>query len=115
MIQQVITHIKDVISSKSTLNTNRSSRWPEVRKLFLAGKKCAVCNGIKHLEAHHLQPFHLHPELELDDNNLLPLCEDKENGINCHLAFGHLGNFKSININCIKDSKIWNKKIANRP
>ncbi len=67
------------------------------------------------MEAHHKLPFHLHPELELEDSNLIPLCEEKEDGINCHLAFGHLGNFKSFNKDVEADAGTWNEKIKNRP
>jgi len=95
----------------------RSNKWPAVRKKFLAeNPACAVCgatNGKR--EVHHIHPFHLHPELELDPTNFITLCENKKDGVNCHLLFGHFGNFKSVNVNVVEDSKIWNKKIKERP
>lgn len=93
----------------------RSPKWAAFRKKFLQGKVCNLCGGTKKLEAHHIQPFHLHPELELQTSNLLPLCESGHDGANHHLLFGHLGDFKSINVKSVTDSKLWNGKIKTRP
>jgi len=76
---------------------------------------CALCEGNKTLEIHHKKPFHLHPELELDPNNLITLCESGKNGIVCHRAFGHLGSYQSINNSVIVDAAWWKDKIVNRP
>jgi len=67
------------------------------------------------VEVHHILPFHIHPEKELDPSNLITLCEKKDNGVNCHLLFGHLGSFKSLNAFVVKDSHEWSKKIKGRP
>jgi 5-methylcytosine-specific restriction enzyme A len=94
----------------------RSNKWPSVRRAYLKKHpKCFVCLGIKKIEVHHKKPFHLHPELELDPTNLITLCENEKNGVNCHLLFGHLGNFKSLNENVEDDTKNWRGKIMNRP
>ena len=94
----------------------RSGKWPTLRKKILVRNPvCAVCGGNKKLEVHHIKPFHLHRSLELDPTNLIVLCENGNDGINCHLAFGHLGSFKSFNSNVIKDAKMWAKKIKERP
>lgn len=90
----------------------RSPKWPEFRKNFLKGKSCAVCGGVDMLELHHIKPFHLHPELELDPNNVLPLCESQKNGVTCHLFIGHLGNYKSINPDVIEDARLWSHKMS---
>lgn len=112
----MITRIKDVIQGKAGLKDKRSGKWISVRKAFLEKNgKCAVCGGNKQLEVHHKKPFHQNPELELDTNNLITLCESKNNGVTCHLLYGHLGNYKSINVNVDHDVKIWNDKIKNRP
>jgi hypothetical protein len=92
----------------------RSSEWPEFRKKFLLGKCCAVCGGVKKLEAHHILPFHLFPRKELDTENLIALCESR-NDLNCHLVFGHLGDFKSYNVNVIVDAKTWSIKFKCKP
>jgi hypothetical protein len=93
----------------------RSPKWAAFRRQFLQGKVCAVCGGTKKLELHHIRPFHLHPELELDEGNVIPLCENNKDGVNCHLLFGHLGSFKSFNLTVISDAESWNKKIKDRP
>jgi 5-methylcytosine-specific restriction endonuclease McrA len=88
-----------------------------VRKKFLReNPACSVC-GAKtgKLEVHHILPFHLHPENELNPKNFIVLCENNNDGANCHLLFGHLGSFRSYNPNVKKDAAIWNKKIKNRP
>jgi predicted TIM-barrel fold metal-dependent hydrolase len=74
-----------------------------------------VCGGNVKLEVHHIKPFHLHPALELDPTNLATLCEAVKDGVNCHLLFGHLGNFKSFNTEVLGDAGNWALKIKNRP
>ena len=94
----------------------RSDKWPEVRKTYLSNHgSCAACGGDVKLEVHHMRPFHLHPELELDPTNFLTLCESGNNGINCHLGVGHLGDFKSFNVNVVADAAAWLTKILTRP
>ena len=94
----------------------RSKLWPRTRKVYiLKNKECFVCNGTKKLEVHHIKPYHIYPELELVDTNFITLCENDKGGINCHLAFGHLGSYKSYNVNVRKDAQNWNVKIKNRP
>lgn len=108
--------LKDVVQGKTGWTSNRSAKWSSIRKKFLkSNNKCAVCGGTKKLEVHHKKPFHLHPELELVESNLIALCESKNNGVTCHLLFGHLGNYRSINENVEKDVRLWNSKLSNRP
>lgn len=64
----------------------RSSAWPKVRAAHLqANASCEACGQRDALEVHHVQPFHLRPELELDPTNLMTLCADP-----CHIVHGHL-------------------------
>lgn len=115
MIKALIQNVADAIQGKAPLGATRSPQWPKVRADHLKkNPNCALCNGKASLEVHHIQPFHIKPELELDPTNLITLCEAKTNGINCHLAFGHLGNFKSANPVVVRDAGIWNKKIRTR-
>lgn len=73
----------------------RSPHWPAVRKKHLAKyPTCAACGGTENLEVHHRQPYHFHPDLELIDSNLITLCEHP--GRNCHLTFGHGGNWRGF-------------------
>lgn len=96
--------------------TQRSSHWPVVRAAYLKDHPaCALCGGTEKLEVHHIRPFHVHPEFELDPTNFITLCEANKFGIDCHLMVGHLGSFKSWNENVIMDASVWNVKIKNRP
>ena len=100
----------------STGANKRSDHWPVARANHLRQEPCcALCGGTEKLEVHHIRPFHLHPELELDPNNFITLCEANKDGFDCHLGFGHLGSFKSWNENVVKDAAEWNSKIKTRP
>lgn len=94
----------------------RSGHWPAARAAHLKEfPTCAVCGGNEKVEVHHIRPFHLHPDLELDQSNFITLCEANKDGFDCHLGFGHLGNFKSFNVGVMSDAAAWNDKIKNRP
>lgn len=83
----------------------RSPKWESVRKEWLANHKhCAACGSSEKLQVHHKKPFHLHPELELNAENLITLCEDPK-GLECHLKIGHLGNWKSFNPSVENDAR----------
>jgi hypothetical protein len=70
----------------------RSGKWPRVRHAHLAKHPgCAVCGNVGDCDAHHVYPYHLFPELELDPENLITLCRGH------HLFFGHLGEFSAFN------------------
>ena len=100
---------------KTPPDTERSPHWPKVRADHLfVNPACSGCGKKKNLEVHHIQPYHEHPELELDTENLTTLCETYEDGLNCHLLLGHLGNYKSVNKTVLKDALYWRKKITNR-
>jgi len=101
-------HIKHRIQGKIPPGMARSGKWETVRKHHLeAHPVCEVCGRNKGLEVHHKKPFHLHPELELEDSNLITLCES---GTNCHLNYGHAGDFKGLNPGVAADAKDWHKK-----
>lgn len=90
--------------------TKRSSHWPTVEKHFReANPKCAICESVDRLNVHHKKPFHLHPELELDTNNLITLCMSK---MECHLMIGHGDDFKAYNPNIETDAPLLNKDIS---
>jgi len=108
----LITYIKDRVTNKAPVGVRRSSQWPKVRKLFLkVNPICAVCGENKKLEVHHIIPFHVDPTLELDLDNLITLCESKKKGSNCHLLFGHHGDYKKFNKDVKKDASIWSQKL----
>lgn len=92
----------------------RSAKWSAVRNAFIqAHPTCAVCGKkgtlLKPLNAHHIHPFHLHPEDELNPANLITLCRDH------HLLYGHLMNWASFNVEVTPDSGVMLGKIEHRP
>lgn len=109
----MITYIKDKIAGKIPSGKKRSPLWPEVRRQWLEkNPRCEVCLGFDKLEVHHIVPFHKNPALELNPNNLITLCESWRLGINCHLAIGHLGNFRNENFSVIDDAAFWRTKLG---
>lgn len=89
---------------------SRSPRWSSVRKEHLIHEPlCRACNRKKDLEVHHIIPYHINPEEELNPSNLITLCS------NCHLLFGHLMDYKSWNENVREDCNNFSSKIKNRP
>lgn len=92
----------------------RSPQWGKARKDHLKIEpSCAVClkkrkgawakivSLVKPVQVHHIYPFHIiknlgRPELELDQRNLITLCESGEKH---HISLGHLGDFQSFNPN----------------
>ena len=95
----------------------RSEHWPRVEEAFkVKNPRCACCGGTENLNVHHVMPFHLciavgRPDLELDDRNLVTLCRGP---FNCHLLFGHLGDFKGFNPLVLADAAIWRFRLRAR-
>lgn len=93
----------------------RSGKWPTVRKNHLAAfPTCACCgrNETGHMNVHHVKPYHLFPDLELEEINLITLCEHP--ALNCHLLFGHLLDWSAWNPDVRKDTAAWLAKITDR-
>lgn len=66
----------------------RSPHWEALEKRWVfTHTSCAACGGTTHLQVHHIKPYHLHPDLELDESNLMTLCMAP--GHLCHFIFGH--------------------------
>jgi 5-methylcytosine-specific restriction endonuclease McrA len=100
-----------------------------VRKEHLVREPaCAACGHKgRGLQVHHIKPFHLHPQLELDPRNLITLCEDR--GRDHHLLLGHLNTWESYNEHIrddvrrfyrktaaqIRADSSWQKKVMQRP
>ena len=92
----------------------RSPHWPTVRRAHLAKEpKCRACGGTCHLNVHHIKPFHLFPELELVQTNLITLCEHPSH--NCHEIFGHLLDWSAYNVSVRADASRYLKKVETRP
>ena len=104
-------YLLSFFTKKEELFGSRSYEWSKIRNEFLKeNPTCAACGRNKKLEIHHIKPFHLNPELELDKTNLITLCDDP-----CHFVFGHLMNYQSWNENVVEDSQAFLNKIINRP
>lgn len=85
--------------------TERSGHWGHVRDEHLrAHPVCEACGGDESLQVHHVMPFHLHPELELDEANLITLCMGPDE---CHLKLGHGGSFSAYNPHVREDSMAY--------
>jgi len=87
----------------------RSPKWSATRNRHLKlHSGCEACGSVENVQVHHIKPFHLFPELELEPTNLITLCEkfiadeDKTND-NHHLILGHGGDFHKNNKNSLKD------------
>lgn len=93
-----------------TFGAPRSGKWPTVRKHFLEGKTCAACGSSDSIEAHHVVPFHIAPDKELDEHNLIALCDSH----GCHFAFGHLYSWKAYNQSVRADAESWLIKVRKR-
>lgn len=90
----------------------RSPEWHRVEKEHLLREPACVACGYKGkgVQVHHIKPFHLHPQLELDPNNLITLCEVK--GRDHHLLIGHLDNWESYNEHVRDDVKHFYRMTA---
>lgn len=89
----------------------RSYKWSSVRKEHLKENNyCSACGRRNNLEVHHIEPVHKNPDKELDPDNLITLCSS-----HCHFVFGHLMDYKSWNVDVVKDCSSYMQKIKNRP
>ena len=105
--------ILDRIQGKATKGQKRADDWLEFRDAYVKDNpKCVICGATKKLQVHHIIPFHIAPDLELDKTNLITLCTRKKYGINCHLLVGHLGNYRKTNPNVVLDAMTWRYKLG---
>ena len=100
MIYLVFCWIKDRLQGRVWKGTKqlRSKKWRRMAKAHLKKEPtCQWCGNTTALEVHHIRPFQLFPELELDPNNLITLCDNMIVGIRCHLRQGHLSDYARWN------------------
>ena len=91
-------------------SVKRSGKWPKVMRAYLAEHPaCEVCGATEGLNCHHVRPYHLFAELELEPSNLITLCTT---GHDCHEIFGHLCDWKAWNPTIRADAEIMRFKIA---
>ena len=80
----------------------RSSGWSKVRANWIkANPKCLACGTTHNLDVHHIKPYHLFPELELDTTNLVTLCRKH------HYEIGHFRDWRKYNIDVVVDSILF--------
>lgn len=91
----------------------RSGKWPGVRsRHLLENPACRACGKKKLLNVHHITPFHVRPELELEPTNLITLCETPSH--NCHFMFGHGLDWRAYNPNVVEDAAAMLRIIMTR-
>ena len=89
--------------------TPRSSQWTKVRNDFIKDhNKCECCGSKNKLQVHHVEPFCVAPERELDPTNLITLCS------RCHLLIGHCGWWQTYNPELYKGVDYIKSMIRNR-
>jgi hypothetical protein len=107
-----------IFLSRPPETTARSPLWPAVRRHHLhLHSTCAACGTRWFVAVHHVKPFHLFPELELDPTNLISLCEGPIK--RHHLKVGHtVDGHSSWSLNnpnvvadaeCMSDAKLTRK------
>lgn len=93
----------------------RHPLWHKVRGIWLKDHGfCAVCGCTTGLNVHHIKPFHEFPELELEPENFITLGEICPTG-NHHLLFGHLGDWRSWNVDVVHIANSIYVRMLNRP
>ena len=111
-LKDIMKTVRDRMQGKAEKGQRRSSKWKHVRhNHLLEHPECECCGRKTELEVHHIIPFSVAPDKELDPDNLITLCESKKNGINCHLLLGHLGDYKRFNPNVKSDVLEWRAKL----
>ena len=105
--------LKDRIQGKAPPGKRRSPQWRSVRAKHLEDHpRCAVCGTTKKVEVHHILPFAMFPDKELEPKNLITLCENGKYGVRCHQHYGHLGNYGKFNLNVEIDAETWRRKLG---
>lgn len=106
---------KDRYEGKLVGGQKRSPDWREVRKNHIKEfPNCYCCGGTENLQVHHIIPFSIASELELESHNLLTLCSSKKYGVHCHLLIGHCGNYREWNPFAPLEGKLWNLRLQHR-
>ena len=101
-IKQTFRYAKSIVREKIK-SSRRSSKWDSVRDTYIATHQvCEACGSRKKVQVHHIAPFHIHPELELEESNLIALCMDENE---CHLNIGHGDSFRCYNPSVKEDAK----------
>lgn len=90
--------------------TPRSPGWDNVRNTWIVNNNfCRCCGSRFNLEVHHIRPYHLWPEFELESTNLITLCREH------HLEFGHLNSWYSYNLDIVAMADDFLHRLRTRP
>lgn len=89
----------------------RSGKWARLERIHLAQHpECEVCGTKEEVVGHHVLPFHLFPQYELDPDNIWSLCNSRFH----HITFGHLMLFAAYNPKVREDTAYIRGKIDHR-
>jgi hypothetical protein len=101
---QLLNKVKSIVSP--LFGAKRSPDWYSTRNQFVKNNPhCAFCGTEKKLEVHHVIPVHVRPEMELEESNLITLCEPD------HFRIGHFCNWNNYNLTVKNDCEIFYKRI----
>jgi hypothetical protein len=93
-----------IVPPQPILGGPRSSKWTKTHDAHLEkNPTCLACGTNENPQVHHIKPFHLFPELELEPTNLVTLCMKPYHY--CHFVFGHAWNWSTNNPNVFEDAK----------
>jgi len=96
-----------------SLGLKRSPKWAALSRRHRRHQPdCQLCGSLVFCTTHHILPFHLFPEHELDPDNLITLCEGQT--INCHYFLGHMLDWKSYNPHLLEDIHRYRPMIKRR-
>ncbi len=113
------THTDHGHTESARHGVDRSPEWPDAARHHLQLQPtCMACRPGMHsqskVQVHHIFPFHYcvalgRPDLELDQRNLITLCEEEAGhpAENHHLLIGHLDDFRSSNLEVITDAQLF--------
>lgn len=105
-ISAVSNALEDIASRE--FGAKRSACWAKARKAHLKRQpECQACGQTGPVSVHHIQPYHLRPDLECAEENLLTLCEKSDRfGFSCHFVLAHMGSWKLSNPNVARCAQI---------
>lgn len=115
VVQQVVQQVDHGAEEAARHGIARSPEWPKVEKAHReAHPACACCGRTDAVQVHHIYPFHYcvalgRPDLELDQRNLITLCETNHETEteDHHLLLGHLDDWKNGNLYVAEACNTW--------
>jgi hypothetical protein len=103
MLGQIVAPLIDgklVLPKITPVNTLLPAKLAKAMRKWCEGRSCMVCGGTKTVQAHHLFPRHIWPQLMYREEFWVPL--DRDNPVlDCHCLIGHGGDFKGYNPFCV--------------